>query len=270
MIYNLKSHAIQLFNLKIDPLAQDNVAEDHEDIVERLLSQFNEFYRATPSYKASKITLDEETREQLKALGYIDYPEDASKCADDSDCDDILDKSDNCLHVPNSNQEDRDEDGIGDVCDNCSDDYNPDQHDYDKDGIGDVCDDCIDTDGDGYGNPGFPHTCDEDNCPDNYNPGQEDTYPPGGNGKGDACEWGSDFDCDGDVDDSDAVLFKADFGRSQHKNPCTNNNPCNGDFDCDGDVDWTDAEKFKEDYDDKRLSKDFYPPCIERPYCLYQ
>jgi len=80
------------------------------------------------------------------------------------------------------------------------------------------------------------------------------------------CEWESDFDCDGDVDDSDAVLFKADFGRSQHKKPCTNNNPCNGDFDCDGDVDWTDAEKFKEDYD-KRSSKD---PCHPRPYCLYQ
>ena len=109
----------------------------------------------------------------------------------------------------------------------------------------------------------------DDNCPYIFNPTQEDTYPPGGNGCGDACDCGGDFNCNGIVDDSDAVLFKADFGRSQHKNPCTNNNPCNGDFDCDGDVDWADAEKFKEDYD-KRSSK--YPchPRVERPYCLYQ
>ena len=68
-----------------------------------------------------------------------------------------------------------------------------------------------------------------------------------------------DFDCDGDIDETDAASFKADFSRNQHKNPCTNNNPCNGDFDCDGDVDWTDAEKFKEAYD-KRSSKDPCPP----------
>ena len=44
----------------------------------------------------------------------------------------------------------------------------------------------------------------EDNCPEIYNPDQEDTYPPRGNGIGDACECEGDFDCDGDVDGWDA------------------------------------------------------------------
>jgi hypothetical protein len=80
------------------------------------------------------------------------------------------------------------------------------------------------------------------------------------------CE--GDFDCDGDVDEIDTALFKADFGRNQDKNPCTNDNPCNGDFDCDGDVDWSDAEKFKEDYG-KRSSDNPCPACDEGSYCVY-
>ena len=244
MIYRLKSQSIQLFNLKADSLAKNNIAKDHDDISERLLSQLKEIYSLTPSHKASIINIDETTREQLKALGYLDDPE---HVADDSDLDGILDKIDNCLHVPNSNQEDRDEDRIGDVCD-----------------------DCTDTDNDSYGNPGFSNkTCDDDNCPNDYNPYQEDTYPPNGNRIGDACECEGDFDCDGDVDNSDTALFKADYGRNQHKNPCTNNNLCNGDFDCDGDVDLTDAEIFKSDFGRNAL-KNPCPPCVERPYCLYQ
>jgi len=266
MIYNLKSHSIKLFNLKADPIAQNNIAKDYDDISERLLSQFKEVYSSTPSYKAPLINLDEQTREQLKALGYIDAIE---HTVDDSDFDGIPDKRDNCLYVFNPNQEDQDSDGLGNICDNCPDNYNPDQGDYDVDGIGNVCDNCIDMDGDGYGNPGFPHnTCSLDNCPNDYNPYQEDTYPTNGNGIGDACECEGDFDCDGDVDDSDAALFKADFNRNQYKNPCTNDNPCNGDFDCDGDVDWTDAEIFKEDYS-KRSSENPCPPCAEGSYCVY-
>ena len=30
------------------------------------------------------------------------------------------------------------------------------------------------------------------------------------------------FDCDTDVDGTDAAVFKEDFGRSQFKNPCPN------------------------------------------------
>lgn len=71
MIYNLKSHSIQLFNLKADPLAKSNIAKNHDDISERLSTQIREVYSVIPSYKESTITIDEETREQLKALGYL-------------------------------------------------------------------------------------------------------------------------------------------------------------------------------------------------------
>ena len=84
-----------------------------------------------------------------------------------------------------------DADCEGQVCedvDNCPNDPNPDQADGDGDGAGDVCDDCTDTDGDGYGNPGFPNnTCADDNCPNVSNADQADSD---GDGIGDACASG--------------------------------------------------------------------------------
>lgn len=95
---------------------------------------------------------------------------------------------DNCPDTANPDQTDNDSDSLGDACDNCPWIYNPLQEDADNDTIGDACDTCTDTDGDGYGNPGFPNnTCPLDNCPYAYNPGQEDSD---GDGIGDACDSG--------------------------------------------------------------------------------
>jgi hypothetical protein len=49
---------------------------------------------------------------------------------------------------------------------------------------------------------------------------QEDIYPQGGNDIGDACDCEGDFDCDQDVDGTDASKFKEDFGRSILLNHC--------------------------------------------------
>jgi large repetitive protein len=57
--------------------------------------------------------------------------------------------------------------------------------DVDLDGVADSCDTCTDTDGDGFGDPGFPaNTCPTDNCPDTPNADQADAN---GDGTGDAC-----------------------------------------------------------------------------------
>ena len=98
---------------------------------------------------------------------------------------------------------------------------------------------------------------------------QEDTYPSGGDGIGDVCFLcESNFDCDGDVDGTDAAKFKLDFGRSTFFNPCTNAEQCKGDFDCDSDCDGTDAAKFKEDFGRSVFSNPC-PACIVGDWCSY-
>jgi hypothetical protein len=61
-----------------------------------------------------------------------------------------------------------------------------DDHDADGDGTFDFCDTCTDSDGDGYGDPGFVmNLCATDNCPDDFNPDQTDSDK---DGLGDACD----------------------------------------------------------------------------------
>jgi hypothetical protein len=109
-----------------------------------------------------------------------------------------------------------------------------------------------------------------DNCPTKPNPGQEDSYPPGGNGCGDACECEGNFDDDYDQDGTDASTFKVDFGRSKISgNPCTSARPCNGDFECDTDVDGTNASAFKTDFGRSKISGNPCPICPTNPWCVY-
>ncbi len=104
----------------------------------------------------------------------------------DSDGDGTVNINDNCPGEFNSGQEDTDSDWVGDACDNCPNEPNSRQVDFDEDGQGDECDACTDSDGDTYGNPGFPaNQCLDDNCPYTANPDQADTD---GDLIGDVCD----------------------------------------------------------------------------------
>jgi len=119
--------------------------------------------------------------------------------AADSDGDGVPNGVDNCLFVPNPDQEDADEGGMGDSCDNCIEVANPNQGDADGDGSGDMCE--VDADDDGILNEedncwlipnpdqinsdtdSLGDAC--DNCIDDYNPFQ---YDKDGDGIGDVCD----------------------------------------------------------------------------------
>jgi hypothetical protein len=112
---------------------------------------------------------------------------------------------------------------------------------------------------------GVPYAA--DNCPETYNPAQEDTYPPQGNGIGDACDCEGDLDCDGDVDTEDIREFLLDFGRGQYNDPCTND-WCNGDFNCDGAVTAEDVTKLLEDFGRFEFNNPC-PACVVGDWCSY-
>ena len=84
----------------------------------------------------------------------------------------------------------------------------------------------------------------------------------------DACACEGDFDCDGDLDGTDAAAFKSDFGRSEYNFPCSNDDPCNGDFDCDGDVDGTDTSLLSSDFG-RGPFQNPCPPCDLTIWCAY-
>ena len=178
---------------------------------------------------------------------------------------------DNCPDIANSDQSDSDGDCFGDVCD--TDPYDPDNPvtliDSDSDGVGDTCDNCPnipdpgqeDIDKDGVGD-----LC--DNCLTLLNPHQYDTYPPQGNGIGDACDCECDFNCDGNVDASDVTSFLTDFGRNEFNDPCTNESPCYGDVDCSGNCDATDVTAFLEDFGRNQFNNPC-PACVAGDWCVY-
>jgi hypothetical protein len=130
----------------------------------------------------------------------------------DGDGDGFCAGDDNCPLDTNAGQDDGDGDGFGDICDNCPAVSNSLQEDGDGDGAGDVCDTCTDTDGDGFGDPGYPATvCQLDNCPTIPNPTQDDGD---GDDVGDVCDAcpadpANDADLDlvcGDVDNCPLVF----------------------------------------------------------------
>lgn len=176
---------VKLFNLETDPLAQKDIAIGNGTLIEKLLLRYSELYSTKPPDTSPVLELDERSRKQLEALGYLDSSEHPTRATDDTDNDGIGDEDDNCPRFQNPNQEDTDSDGVGNCCDTCPTVYNPDQQNRDQDWVGDACDPCIDTDWDGYGDPGFANRCEEDNCPAIFNPGQEDRD---GDGTGDICE----------------------------------------------------------------------------------
>jgi|GEM_PF-511419 len=96
---------------------------------------------------------------------------------------------------------------------------------------------CVESDGDGFGDPGYPgNVCPDDNCPEVFNPGQEDidgdgvgdicdncpeTWNPGqedinGNNRGDACDfprrWYVTVDGLGDAPDIQAAIDSSSHG----------------------------------------------------------
>jgi len=115
----------------------------------------------------------------------------------------FFDSLNNVLAIPVLNENrveflsfpDVDGDSYLDLNDNCLGEPNPEQIDTDLDRIGDVCDGCTDSDGDGYGDPGFAaNTCSADNCPLNYDTDQSDADS---DGYGDVCDECTDIDLDG-------------------------------------------------------------------------
>ena len=77
-----------------------------------------------------------------------------------------------------------------------------------------------------------------------------------------------DFDCNGNVDSTDATSFLAELGRSPFHNPCTNEVPCYADFNCDEAVDAGDVGEFIEDFGRSQFSRPC-PPCEVGAACVY-
>lgn len=62
---------VELYDLKDDPYEERNIANDRVELVNRLIHTIDAFYSQVQKRKTPKPEIDEELKEQLKALGYI-------------------------------------------------------------------------------------------------------------------------------------------------------------------------------------------------------
>jgi len=163
--------------------------------------------------------------------------------ADDSDSDEVLDVTDNCLNEPNRDQEDIDFDSFGDTCDNCLDMSNgPDRGTCVITKAGMVV---------SYraGDPKAFITCTSDaDCTPTGGTCQLEQGDCNSNGCGDVCECY--MDCnnsgvgDGKVIGSDLGVLKGEYGRFD----CSPSDPCYSDGNEDGRVIGSDLGLLKNEY----------------------
>ena len=151
---------------RLDLVTVDGLAADARVLLSQAGGTFTQQIYAAGAFPSNVVVadFDSDGKPDLAwTLGGIGVEILFQQCWDDTDCDGVPDSADNCVGVAN-----------------------PTEADADHDGVGDACDPCTDTDGDGFGNPGFPaNTCTIDNCPTQANPSQEDTDR---DGLGDACD----------------------------------------------------------------------------------
>ncbi len=71
--YEVVDRTHQLFDLAVDPTEKINIADDHPEIAADLIDQLTARYQSPRELETSEIEVDKESREMLKALGYLNW-----------------------------------------------------------------------------------------------------------------------------------------------------------------------------------------------------
>lgn len=146
----------QLLRISELHLNQDDLIKTNVRAV-RFLGQSNNSYRIYFNPDRSVVVPVREAGDLISVKDFLKIPASVSQnnptySIADTDSDSVADIRDNCVSVPNGNQEDIDNNGRGDVCDdfdqdgisnqrdNCPNNPNRYQEDADGDRIGDICD----------------------------------------------------------------------------------------------------------------------------------